>query len=107
MVVENGAVALQMVNQQQGQTDRGDNICQIGLQPAYLLPKMLSKIYQTDDHTRASNHAKMAQIAKQVQPGMLILVHQLFWGESEEELVQEIQAEYDGVVISGKDLDIF
>ena len=42
MVVENGAVALQMVNQQQGQTDRDKNICQIGLQPAYLLPKVLS-----------------------------------------------------------------
>ena len=66
MVVENGAVALQMVNQQQGQTDRGENICQIGLQTAYLLPKVLSKVYQTDDQTRASNQAKMALIAKQV-----------------------------------------
>lgn len=66
MVVENGAVALQMVNQQQGQTDIGENICQIGLQTAYLLPKVLSKVYQTDDQTRASNQAKMALIAKQL-----------------------------------------
>jgi HAD superfamily hydrolase (TIGR01484 family) len=49
IVVENGAVALK-----------------IGIQPAYLLPKSLSKIYQQDVATRANNLARMAHVAQQV-----------------------------------------
>lgn len=60
--------------------------------------------YHAQVHTSTQ---ELAQIAQQVQPGMLILYHQLFWGELEEDLVQEIQAEYAGVVISGRDLDAF
>jgi HAD superfamily hydrolase (TIGR01484 family) len=48
-VVENGAVAL-----------RND------LQPSYLLPKALLKIYQQDATTRANNLMRMAHIAQQV-----------------------------------------
>jgi HAD superfamily hydrolase (TIGR01484 family) len=49
IVVENGGVAFK-----------------IDMQPAYLLPKLLSKIYQQDAVTRANNLARMARIAKQV-----------------------------------------
>ena len=36
------------------------------LQPAYLLPKQLLKLYQTDTATRVDNMARMAEIAQQV-----------------------------------------
>ena len=49
IVVENGAVAFK-----------------IGIQPAYLLPKVLSKIYQQDAATRANHRVRMALIAQQV-----------------------------------------
>jgi HAD superfamily hydrolase (TIGR01484 family) len=49
IVVENGAVAFK-----------------IGMQPAYSLPKTLSKIYQQDAATRADNLTRMARIAQQV-----------------------------------------
>ena len=49
IVVENGAVAFK-----------------IGIQPAYLLPRVLSKLYQQDAATRADNLARMAYIAQQV-----------------------------------------
>ncbi len=38
---------------------------------------------------------------------MLILYHQLYWGTSDEELVREVERDYDGMVISGGDLDVF
>ena len=62
IVVENGAVALKMVES----SDFPENTPQIGIQPAYLLPKLLSKIYQQDAATRADNLARMAHIAQQV-----------------------------------------
>jgi HAD superfamily hydrolase (TIGR01484 family) len=49
IVVENGAVAFK-----------------IGIQSAYLLPKVLSKLYQQDATTRANNLARMAHIAQNV-----------------------------------------
>ncbi len=39
---------------------------QIGIQPAYLLPKVLSKVYQNDALIRAKNSAKMVEIASQI-----------------------------------------
>jgi hypothetical protein len=38
----------------------------IGLQPAYLLPEQLLKIYQTDAATRALNFTRMQAVARQV-----------------------------------------
>lgn len=49
----------------------------------------------------------LAALANQVRPGLLVLVHQLFWGEPEDALLDEIRAQYDGPVISGHDLDLF
>jgi HAD superfamily hydrolase (TIGR01484 family) len=49
IVVENGGVAFK-----------------IGMQSAYLLPKLLSKIYQQDATIRTNNLARMARIAQQV-----------------------------------------
>ena len=50
---------------------------------------------------------QLAEIANQVRPGLLVLVHQLYWGVSDEELLAEIRQDYDGPVRSGRDLDIF
>jgi HAD superfamily hydrolase (TIGR01484 family) len=62
VVVENGAVALKMVES----GDFFENTPQIGIQPAYSLHKVLSKLYQQDAATRRDNLARMAQIARQV-----------------------------------------
>ncbi|MHA1198445.1 MAG: MBL fold metallo-hydrolase [Candidatus Heimdallarchaeaceae archaeon] len=60
--------------------------------------------YHKSMHT--STH-ELGEIAKKVKPKLLILYHQLFWGKSEEELVEEIKTKYNGKVISGNDLDQF
>lgn len=59
-------------------------------------------------HGRAhTSTAELAALAKAIQPGRLLLYHQLFWGISAAELVAEIAEGYAGEVISTKDLDIF
>jgi HAD superfamily hydrolase (TIGR01484 family) len=59
VVVENGAVAL--LNHKNNK-----NNSKIGIQPAYLLPEQLSKLYQQDAATRAENQVRMWQIANLV-----------------------------------------
>ncbi|MFW9927055.1 MAG: MBL fold metallo-hydrolase [Candidatus Thorarchaeota archaeon] len=60
--------------------------------------------YHSSVHT--STH-ELAEIAKKVKPGILVLYHQLFWNRTEEQLLSEITENYEGKVISGKDLDVF
>ncbi len=60
--------------------------------------------YHPQFHT--STH-ELAEIAKQLRPGLLILYHQLFWGISDEELVKEITDRYQGKVVSARDLDMY
>ena len=60
--------------------------------------------YHASFHTSTT---ELAEIARQVQPKILVLTHQLFWGSSPEELVAEIRQTYDGDVRSGNDLDVY
>jgi len=50
---------------------------------------------------------ELADIARRVRPGLLVLYHQLFWGATDADLLAEIGESYDGKVVSGKDLDVF
>ena len=60
--------------------------------------------YHSRFHT--STH-ELADIAARARPGLLVLNHQLFWGESEDALVAEIDELYGGRVVSGDDLDVY
>ncbi|MBM3263943.1 MAG: MBL fold metallo-hydrolase [candidate division Zixibacteria bacterium] len=61
--------------------------------------------YHARSHTST---AQLADIARQTQPGLLVMYHQLFWGTTDDELVKEIRAAgYDGNVVSAKDLDVY
>jgi len=50
---------------------------------------------------------ELAAIANQVQPKLLVLYHQLYWGATDADLLREIGKAYHGRVVSGKDLDVY
>ncbi|WP_417465251.1 MBL fold metallo-hydrolase [Kordiimonas sp.] len=61
--------------------------------------------YHASFHTSAS---ELAAIALEAKPKLLVLYHQLYWGTSDEDLVNEIRAAgYDGAIVSARDLDLF
>jgi ribonuclease BN (tRNA processing enzyme) len=60
--------------------------------------------YHSSVHT--STH-ELAELATKAKPKLLILYHQLFMSVSEEDLLQEIKDNYEGEVVSGKDLQIY
>lgn len=60
--------------------------------------------YHQNVHTSAR---ELATLAQEARPGLLVLVHQLFWGVTEADLVAEVRAHYDGPVVSGRDLDVY
>lgn len=50
---------------------------------------------------------ELAKIASKTRPDLLVLVHQLTWDTTDEAMLAELTALYDGKVVSGKDLDVF
>ena len=60
--------------------------------------------YHSSFHTSSR---ELAEIATKAKPGLLILYHQLYWGTSDEQLVDEVRQFYKGKVVSGSDLAVF
>jgi len=60
--------------------------------------------YHKRSHTLAS---ELGRIATAVQPGLLVLYHGLFYGVPEAQIVDEVQATYDGPMVLASDLEIY
>jgi ribonuclease BN (tRNA processing enzyme) len=59
-------------------------------------------------HSRFHTSSKeLAGIATKARPKLLILYHQLLWGATKEQLMEEIGKGYTGKVVFGNDLDVF
>ena len=56
-------------------------------------------------HTSAT---KVGELAQRARVGLVVLTHQLHLaGEEPEQLVEEVEAQYSGPVVYGRDLDVF
>jgi len=62
------------------------------------------KTYHLKNHTSTF---ELGEIAAKSKPGLVIMYHILFWGATEEQLLEEIAKTYDGKVVVGSDLDIY
>ena len=60
--------------------------------------------YHAAMHTSTED---LSRIASRINPGLLVLTHQLFMGVSEAELLEEVRNGYSGEVVSAHDLDTF
>lgn len=60
--------------------------------------------YHADAHT--STH-ELAELANRVQPGKVVMTHQLLWGTSPDEMLAELRSRYNGPVFYGKDLEVY
>lgn len=60
--------------------------------------------YHSKQHTSTY---ELGEIANKTKPKLIVLYHILFWGASEQDLINEIGEKYKGKVIVGRDLDVF
>ncbi len=60
--------------------------------------------YHKQNHT--STH-ELAKIANQTKPGLLILYHTLYWGATDQDILDEISTIYKGKVVVGADGKIY
>ncbi len=59
--------------------------------------------YHARSHTAGSH---LGQVATAVQPGTLVLTHQLLWHASEDDVIDEIRDGYEGELVYGRDLSV-
>ena len=98
-----------------GDTSPCDNIIKYGQGADILIHEVYSKsgFDKKDEFWKkyhSQNHAstyELAEIANRAKPGLLVLYHILFWGATEEQLLEEISEKFKGKVIVGSDLDVF
>jgi ribonuclease Z len=60
--------------------------------------------YHADAHTSSE---ELAALAARARPRLLVLYHQLYWGVTDDELLQEVRRRYQGAVVSARDLGIY
>lgn len=63
-----------------------------------------SRHYHSKQHTST---VELGEIANKTKPGIVVLYHILFWGYSEQDMLDEISTTYTGKVVCGRDLDVF
>jgi ribonuclease BN (tRNA processing enzyme) len=60
--------------------------------------------YHSNFHTSSR---ELGELANRAKPKLLILYHQLFWGTTPAQFVDEVKKYYQGNIISGNDLDVY
>ncbi len=60
--------------------------------------------YHAASHTSTE---QLAEIARRAKPGLLVLYHQLLWGATPQQCLDEIRRGYSGKVVYGNDLDVY
>jgi len=50
---------------------------------------------------------ELGDLATRSRPKLLVLYHQLGWGDDDAELVRQVRTRYGGVVVSGRDLGVY
>jgi ribonuclease BN (tRNA processing enzyme) len=60
--------------------------------------------YHRASHTSAPD---LGRLASRARPKLLILTHQLLWGATPEELLDEVQSTFSGPVVYGRDLQVY
>lgn len=62
------------------------------------------KKYHQENHTSTY---ELAELANQINPGLIVLYHTLYWGTTDQEILNEIKTIYSGKVAVGHDKEIF
>ena len=64
-------------------------------------------VWQRYHRAMHTSSTELAEVAAACNPDLLILYHQLAWGQTEEDLLEEIRTIYQGPLASGHDLEAF
>lgn len=85
------------------------NGCDVLLHEVYSAERFLTRTpdwqkYHSAYHTSTT---QLADIAARARPKLLVLYHQLYWGDDDAALLRQVKARYTGAVVSAHDLGVY
>jgi ribonuclease BN (tRNA processing enzyme) len=86
------------------------NGCDVLVHEVYSAAKLRTRpdVWQTYHAQSHTSTVELAELANRARPGILVLYHQLGWGATPQEMIDEIRAAgYDGPLAYGRDLDSY
>lgn len=86
---------------------RACNGCDVLVHEVYSASRLKTRKleWQRYHHAYHTSGEELGSIAARARPKLLVLYHQLYWGDTDAGIVREVQARFTGRVVSGQDLD--
>jgi ribonuclease BN (tRNA processing enzyme) len=83
--------------------------CDILVHEVYSASRLKTRTPDWQRYHRAyhTSGEELGSIAQRARPKLLVLYHQLYWGDTDEGILGEVRTHFTGRVVSGQDLDRF
>lgn len=83
--------------------------CDVLLHEVYSAERLKARTPDWQAYHRAYHTStyELGDLATRARPKLLVLYHQLYWGDDDEALVRQVRSRYAGVVVSGRDLGVY
>lgn len=88
---------------------RACNGCDVLVHEVYSAERLEARTPDWQRYHRAYHTStyELGDLAAKARPKLLVLYHQLYWGDDDAALVAQIRSRYRGAVVSGKDLGVY
>jgi ribonuclease BN (tRNA processing enzyme) len=83
--------------------------CDVLIHEVYSMKGFVKRVpaWQKYHSTAHTSSTQVAELAQKLQPELVILTHQLLWGATPQDILDEIKEVYKGKVVYGNDLEIY
>jgi len=88
---------------------RACNGCDVLVHEVYSAARLKTREPEWQAYHRAYHTSgdELGAIAARAKPKLLVLYHQLYWGDTDDGLLREVRSHYNGAVVAGQDLARF
>jgi len=83
--------------------------CDILIHEVYSAERLVRRPPEWQRYHKAAHTSttELAGLAARAHPKLLVLYHQLYWGDDDAELVRQVRTRFSGAVVSAKDLGVY
>lgn len=86
---------------------RACNGCDVLVHEVYSASRLKARPpdWQRYHHAYHTSGEELGALAARAKPKLLVLYHQLYWGDTDDGIVREVRQHFTGRVVAGRDLD--
>jgi len=88
---------------------RACNGCDVLVHEVYSAERLKTRTadWQQYHSTYHTSTYELGDLASRARPKLLVLYHELYWGDDDREIVRQVRTRFGGTVVSGRDLGVY